>query len=172
MRPEHEQEFDSGRQRCTRGCLRFRTVLLSLALMVNASVAAAQAPSAASPEARVPADSATKPKSALTATLLSGAVPGFGHLYAGEKRTGWVLVGLWVGALAIGAGGENATSSPLALVLVAGPWWYGVVDAHNAVARYNKKLALRVSVAPHVWPRYAGSGGLAPRVGLGVRVGL
>jgi hypothetical protein len=77
-------------------------------------------------------------KSGTTATLLSVLVPGLGHLYAEDRRTGVVLITLFAAAIAVHAGGENATSSPIALLLVGGPWCYGVIDAHNAAARYNQ----------------------------------
>jgi hypothetical protein len=65
-------------------------------------------------------------------------LPGIGHFYAGEYRTGTVLIALFASAIALGAGGENSTSGPAALLIGAAPWWYGVIDAHNAAVRYNR----------------------------------
>jgi hypothetical protein len=77
-------------------------------------------------------------KSGITATVLSAFVPGLGHLYAEDRRTGAVLITLFAGAIALHAVGENATSSPIATLIVGGPWFYGVIDAHNAAERYNR----------------------------------
>jgi hypothetical protein len=89
--------------------------------------------------AAVPAQSfPPAPKSGTTATLLSAMLPGIGHVYAGEYRTGTVLIALFASGIALGASGENSTSGLTALLIGAGPWWYGVIDAHNAAARYNR----------------------------------
>ena len=40
-------------------------------------------------------------------------------------------------AVALKLGGENSVAGPIPILLGAGPWWYGVIDAHNAAARYN-----------------------------------
>jgi hypothetical protein len=109
-----------------------------------------------------------QPKSATTATLLS-VVPGFGHIYAEDRRTGYVLATLFVGEIAFGVAGENATSSPVLALLVGGTWWYGVIDAHNAVARYNRSLSAEhthLTVAPMV------TSGAHRKVGLAVTVPL
>ena len=84
-------------------------------------------------------------KSGTTATVLSVFLPGLGHLYAEDRPTGVVLMTLFAGAVALGIGGENATAGPLALLIGAGPWFYGVIDAHNAAARYNRAHASRAS---------------------------
>jgi hypothetical protein len=117
--------------------------------------------------AKAPAVS-RQPKSATTATLLS-VVPGLGHLYAEDRRTGYVLATLFVGEIAFGVAGENATSSPIIALLVGGTWWYGVIDAHNAVARYNRSLSAdkaRVTIAPLVVTGTHGRGGLTVAVRL------
>lgn len=88
--------------------------------------------------AAVPAHSCLAPKSGTTATLLSAMLPGFGHFYAEENRTGIVLAALFAAGVALGAGGENSTSGAAALLIGGGPWWYGVIDAHKAAARYNQ----------------------------------
>jgi hypothetical protein len=84
-------------------------------------------------------------KSATTATVLSAFLPGLGHLYAEDRPTGVVLMTLFAGAVALGIGGENATAGPLALLIGAGPWFYGVIDAHNAAAEYNRAHASTVA---------------------------
>ena len=102
---------------------------------------------------QTPADSSTsaparfsgETKSGTTATLLSAFLPGAGHLYAEDRPTGVVLMALFGSAVALGIGGENTTSGPLALLIGAGPWFYGVIDAHNAAARYNRAHARPVS---------------------------
>jgi hypothetical protein len=76
-------------------------------------------------------------KSGKTATILSVMWPGLGHLYAEDRRTGAVLMAWYAGAVALGIAGENSVTGPIPLLLGAGPWWYGVLDAHNAVTRYN-----------------------------------
>ncbi len=95
--------------------------------------------------AQIPKDSAgvpalsfaPAPKSGTAATLL-GILPGLGHFYAGEYRTGAVLMALFGGAIAVGAGGENSTSGLAAFLISGVPWWYSFIDAHNAAARYNR----------------------------------
>lgn len=113
---------------------------VGLALLLRVSVGAAQAPPTPSPDTvRAPE------KSAVTATLLSVLLPGTGHLYAEDKRRGGVLLTMTLTGLALGAGEKG-------MLLVAIPWWYAVIDAHNAVARYNRRRASRVSVVPWVTP--------------------
>jgi hypothetical protein len=121
-------------------------VAAGLMLVLRVSVGAAQAPPTPSPDTvRAPE------KSVMTATLLSVVLPGTGHLYAEDKRRGAVLLTMTLTGLALGAGGENAVTLP-GMVLVGIPWWYAVIDAHNAVARYNRRRASRVSVVPWVTP--------------------
>jgi hypothetical protein len=91
------------------------------------------------------AESSGETKSGTTATLLSAFLPGAGHVYAEDRPTGVVLMALFGAAVALGIGGENTTSGPLALLIAAGPWFYGVIDAHNAAARYNRAHASRGS---------------------------
>ena len=112
---------------------------------------------------------ATELKSGTTATLLSAVLPGLGHLYAEDRRTGAVLMTLCAVAVALHATGENATSSPIALVLVGGPWWYGVLDAHNAVARYNRAHATNVADF-QVHPRMMVSANGTVRLGIAMRL--
>lgn len=84
-----------------------------------------------------PGSSPIELKSGKTATILSAMLPGSGHLYAEDRRTGAVLMALFAGAIALGIAGENSVTGPIPLLLGAAPWWYGVLDAHNAVTRYN-----------------------------------
>lgn len=132
-------------------------VAVGLALLLHVSVGAAQAPPTPSPDTVRVAD-----KSALTATLLSVLLAGTGHLYAEDKGRGGVLLGMTLTGLALGVGGENGVS----LVLIRIPWWYAVIDAHNAVARYNRRHASRVSVVPWVTPANIAGRGDSPRVGV------
>lgn len=87
-----------------------------------------------------PVSSLTELKSGKTATILSAMLPGLGHLYAEDRRTGAALIVLFASAVALGISGENSVTGPIPLLLGAGPWWYGVLDAHNAVTRYNHAL--------------------------------
>jgi hypothetical protein len=84
-----------------------------------------------------PVSSTIEIKSGKTATILSAMLPGLGHLYAEDRRTGVVLMALFAGAVKLGIAGENSVTGPIPMLLGAGPWWYGVLDAHNAVTRYN-----------------------------------
>jgi hypothetical protein len=91
----------------------------------------------------------TELKSGTTATLLSTVLPGLGHLYAEDRRTGAVLMTIFAAAVALTGGhGENCQSGPVAALLCAGPWWYGVIDAHNAVARYNRAHTTQAADIP------------------------
>ncbi len=83
-------------------------------------------------------------------------LPGIGHFYAGEYRTGTVLIALFASAIAVGAGGENSTSGPAALLIGAVPWWYGVIDAHNAAARHNRAREANPSPV-QIRPRLVGA---------------
>ena len=137
---------------------------VGVALVLLASVGAAQAPPAPSSDTvRVPK------KSTAAATLLSVLLPGTGHLYAEDKRRGGVLLGMTITGWALGAGGENAVSLP-GILLIGIPWWYAVIDAHNAVARYNRRRALRVSVVPWVTPGRVAQRSDPPRVGITLSV--
>ena len=111
---------------------------------------------------------ATEPKSEKTATILSMFLPGFGHFYAEDNRTGTILATAFAGACLIGACGENATSSPIALLLVGVPYWYGVIDAHHAVQRYNRAHAKTARVELH--PRLIVISGVPARLGIGMRI--
>jgi hypothetical protein len=131
-------------RRVARAALRLLVPLfLSLS---GVSDAAAQVPT---PAQGVTADTALKQKSRGTAVVLSAFIPGAGHLYAGDKAKGWLLVGLWAGTIAVGAAGENAVSHPAAAGLVVIPWFYGMIDSPKSVARYNARRA-RVSFGPQV----------------------
>jgi hypothetical protein len=105
----------------------------------------------------------------VTATLLSAVLPGAGHLYAQDKRRGGVLLTMTLTGFALGAGGENVVTFP-GMLLVGIPWWYAVIDAHNAVARYNRRRASRVSVVPWVTPGRTARRSDPPRVGITLSV--
>jgi len=92
-------------------------------------------------------DSTAKRKSGVTATILSGVVPGLGHFYAHDNTRGTILLGIFATGVALGAGGENAVT-PAGLVLIGLPWWYGVLTAHTAVDRYNRGLEAKLTVLP------------------------
>jgi hypothetical protein len=117
-----------------------RNCVLRIAVIIGAMVSfgfrlPAQSPgdSAGAP----PVPPLTELKSVKTATILSVVWPGLGHLYAEDRRTGAVLAALAAVAVASGLAGENSVAGPIPLLLVGGTWWYGVLDAHNAVTRYN-----------------------------------
>jgi hypothetical protein len=137
-------------------------LVVGLGLLLSAGAAAAQAAPGAVP------DTAGAPeKSALTATLISVFLPGGGHLYAEDKRRGAVLLSVFAVGVVLGAGGENAVTLP-GMVLVGIPWWYGVIDAHNAVRRYNRARASRVSLVPWMAPGRVAGRTDGPRVGITV----
>jgi hypothetical protein len=141
-------------------------LVVGLALLLRVRVVTAQAPPTPSP------DTVSAPKkSATTATLLSVLLPGTGHLYAEDNRRGGVLLAMTLTGWALGAGGENVVLLP-GMLLVGIPWWYAVIDAHNAVERYNRRRASRVSVVPWVAPVLMARGGDARRVGITVAVTL
>jgi hypothetical protein len=120
-----------------------RISVIGALFLLSASKILAQRP-AASVVARAELPP-TEPKSGTTATLLSAVLPGLGHFYAEEPRTGAVLITLFAAGIALGAGGENSAAGPIALLVGAGPWWYGFIDAHNAAARYNHAHATNTS---------------------------
>jgi hypothetical protein len=113
----------------------FRIAVITSALLFSGSRLPAQ--SAPDSIGAGPVSSPIELKSGKTATLLSAMLPGLGHLYAEDRRTGAVLIALFAGAVALRIAGENSVTGPIPLLLGAGPWWYGVLDAHNAATRYN-----------------------------------
>ena len=117
-----------------RNCV-LRIAVITSALVSFGSPLSAQWPpdSAGAP----PVSSPIELKSDKTATILSAMLPGLGHLYAEDRRTGVMLMALFAGAVKLGIAGENSVTGPIPMLLAAGPWWYGVLDAHNAVTRYN-----------------------------------
>jgi TM2 domain-containing membrane protein YozV len=115
---------------------------------------------------------ASSPKSSVGATLLSSLLPGAGQLYAGDARTGSVLLGVFAAGCVIGGTGENLQANPIPAALVSGAWWYAVIDAHRAVESYNRSDGSRLSIEPRVWPGLAGTHGGKPRVGLALSVGF
>jgi hypothetical protein len=117
-----------------------RNCVLRIAVIIGAMVSFGlqlQAQSVPDSAGARPQSSRTELKSGKTATLLSVMLPGLGHLYADDRRTGVVLMTLFASAIAFGIAGENSVTGPIPLLLGACPWWYGVLDAHNAVTRYN-----------------------------------
>ena len=118
-----------------------RNCVLRIAVITSAMVSfgfrlpAQSAPDSAGAR---PVSSPIELKSGKTATILSVMWPGLGHLYAEDRRTGAVLMALYAGAVASGIAGENSVAGPIPMLLVGGPWLYGVLDAHNAVTRYNR----------------------------------
>lgn len=90
-------------------------------------------------------------KNPRTALLLTVAVPGGGHIYAGETGTG--IGTMFVSAAAIGAGafysscvwqsGEGTCSkAPLyvGLGIHAANWVFSLLDAPDAARRHNRRL--------------------------------
>ncbi len=93
--------------------------------------------------------------------LLYAAVPGFfvhgaGHFYAGEKTTGWVLVGgeilsLCIMTYAVGIGLSESTNGSISSrdadvigifggALFVGTWVYDIMGAPLAVHKENQRL--------------------------------
>jgi hypothetical protein len=141
-----------------------RGVGVASALILSLRLGAQSAPDSAA----VRADS-TELKSGATATVLSAFVPGLGHLYAEDRRTGAVLLTLFAGAIALHAVGENATSSPIAVLIVGVPWFYGVIDAHNAAERYNRAHATKTAEF-ELHPEIMGATYGPMRLGIAVRL--
>jgi hypothetical protein len=109
-------------------------------------------------------------KSGTTATILSAFVPGLGHLYADDGRTGLVLITLYAGGIVLARGhGENCAAGAVAALLCAGPWFYGVIDAHNAAAGYNRAQASKISNA-QVYPVITAAANGSLRVGIALRL--
>ncbi len=97
------------------------------------------------------------PKDESTATFLSIFIPGGGHFYAEEHSRGLTLLLTGGGAMATGmvlgavfpreknmgfgvtAEEYNWTYFLLGFAVYAGTWIYGIVDAPNAVRRYNER---------------------------------
>lgn len=121
-------------------------ILCAAALLIPLSAAAQtrNAPQSANEE---PANY----KNPRTALLITVAVPGGGHIYAGETGTG--LGTLFVSAAAIGAGafysscvwqsGEGTCSkAPLyvGLAVHTANWIFSLLDAPDAARRHNRRL--------------------------------
>lgn len=117
-----------------RNCVLRIAVITGAMVLLGFRLPAQSAPDSAGVR---PVSSPIELKSGKTATILSVMWPGLGHLYAEDRRTGTVLMAWYAGAVALRIAGENSVSGPIPLLLGAGPWWYGVLDAHNAVTRYN-----------------------------------
>lgn len=80
------------------------------------------------------------PKDPTTATLISVVLTGGGHFYAGDNKTGAILLGIGVGAPLIGASASNIENfTPLYLGLAAslGAWVYGIATSADAAREYN-----------------------------------
>ena len=134
---------------------------VGLALLLRATVVTAQTPATPLPD--------TVRKSAKTATLLSVFLPGMGHLYAEDNVRGGVLLAMTLTGWALGYGGENAVLPP-GMLLIGIPWYYAVIDAHNAVGRYNRRRASRVSAVPWVAPGRMAPASDARQVGITMSV--
>lgn len=118
-----------------------------------------------------------------TAQTLSYAIPGGGHLYAGEMATGATLLGGAVAGIGVGyALAErsrevvcsiedgciteiNRTPLYVGTALAAGAWLYSVLDAKKAARRANARLGVTAQLRPFSM-RTPGSAqfGLAMRV--------
>lgn len=97
------------------------------------------------------ADASANYKNPRTALLITVAVPGGGHIYAGETGTG--IGTMFVSAAAIGAGafysscawqsgggGCNNTPLYIGLGVHAANWVFSLLDAPDAARRHNKRL--------------------------------
>lgn len=74
-------------------------------------------------------------KSPRVALLLSLLFCGVGHIYAGEKRKGIILIILYAISLAAMAGWFGFFTTPILLV-------WGMVDAYRTTERLNHQRAL------------------------------
>lgn len=139
-------------------------MLLAVASFAHPASAGAQAAARADTTAQ---DSTPIRKSGTVATVYSMFLPGAGHLYAQDYRRGGILLGLFATGVALGAVGENAVT-PVGLLLAGAPWWYGVLTAHSAVGRYNRRIEAGLALAPPTGSRERGglAGSLAIRVSI------
>jgi hypothetical protein len=135
-----------------------------------------QPESLATPEAPqvAPADPSAgfTPRNAYIGVALGYLIPGGGQFYAGKPMKGAALLGISVGALAVGELSCDRGSDVercvgnglLAIGAILGAWSYGMISAPGDVREYNDQHARRVNVAPVV-DRHSGRTGL----GLAIR---
>ena len=127
-------------------------------------------PGDSSAQAQAAADAASLRKDPGMATMYSFFAPGAGHLYAQERVTGGVLLGLSVVGLAVTvnalscATDDDCNSSTGDMTLGAvgalaflGSWAYGMFDADDAVRRFNANVGIPVAgVRPVIAPAQSG----------------
>jgi hypothetical protein len=93
-------------------------------------------------DVRATAGDSTWHRSPLAAALMSAAVPGLGHAYAGEPGRGVLLCAIWGGSLAY-AFGHDTQLGGLSAVVALGTVVYAVIDAPAAVHRGEHRHAAR-----------------------------
>lgn len=138
-----------------------RTLALATVLLLALSPAFAHAQS----DASRPVEAMPGYKSPGTATLIAVALPGGGHMYAGETATG--LGTLFVSAASISVGalysscydsgsGQRCNYVPLyiGLGVHTGNWLLSLFDADDAARRHNRRegLVSRVRLGPTAAP--------------------
>jgi len=139
-----------------------RTLLLATTLLLFLSPSLAHAQTGSSR----PVEAMPGYKSPGTATLIAVAVPGGGHIYAGETATGLGTLFVSGAAVSVGAlysscydseSGRRCNYVPLyiGLGVHTGNWLLSLFDADNAARRHNRReglvarTRLRPTAAPH-----------------------
>jgi hypothetical protein len=114
------------------------------------------------------------------ATLYSFFAPGAGHLYARERATGGVLLGLSIAGLVVSVDALSCatdsscesttgrmTLGAAGMLALFGSWAYGMFDADDAVRRFNLNHGfVTADVRPIIAPHAGGQTRLGFSVGL------
>ena len=153
-----------------------RSLLLAAGLLFVAATTAIAQPRRSAP----PPQEQAEYKNPGIATAIAVAVPGGGHMYAGETAKGLGTLFVSVAAVSVGAlysdcytpregGGTRCNYVPLyiGLGVHGGNWLLSLLDAGNAARRHNRRAGLRS--AAQVIPLVALNG---PEPAYGVRVRL
>lgn len=121
------------------------------------SVLLAAAPTMVNAQTETDTSDAYEVRNPTTALILSIAIPGGGHLYAGEKQTGITLLFTGVTSFMVSSqlskdeGGREVSNVPLVIggAILLGTWGYGIYDARAAAQRANRRhedeVALRLT---------------------------
>lgn len=122
--------------------MKFKLLIILISLTLFAEIANSQDP---------------QPKDTTTGTLFSVLITGGGHFYAKEYRTGATLLGLGIGAPVIGAivsDSDNYTPLFNGIIIGFSAYIFGIINASNAVNRYNAKHGFsvnRITVGPAIF---------------------
>ena len=151
-----------------------RVLLVAAGLLALTATAAIAQPRRSAP----PPQEQAEYKNPGIATAIAVAVPGGGHMYAGETAKGLGTLFVSAAAVSVGAlysdcytprggGGTRCNYVPLyiGLGVHGGNWLLSLLDAGDAARRHNRRAGLRS--AAQVTPLVALNG---PEPGYGVRV--